>query len=184
MRRLKRDLIHKGRVTNFVVNTYEAPDGSQFQRELLEHPGAAVIVPMISPDEVLMVEQFRPGANRPLLEFPAGCLDAGEDPLACAARELAEETGYRAGKLESLFTMFPSPAFMSEQMYLFLATDLTPAGGQQLDEHEYVTVRQFSLRDLRIQMRSGNIKDGKTIAALCYLLAFKPWLAQEQSKQQ
>src|SRR5690606_3835128 len=99
--------------------------GNEMQREVIEHPGAACIVPMLDNDTVLLVEQWRIGAKRPLWEIPAGTLDPGEDPLTCAARELAEETGCRAEKIEHLFTMFPSPGILDEKMHIFIATGLT-----------------------------------------------------------
>lgn len=158
--------------------TLQNDEGKEIQRDVVEHPGAACVIPMIGKDEVLLIEQWRIGAKRPLLEIPAGTLDAGEDPLACAERELEEETGYKAGKLEHLFTMFPSPGILDEKMHIFVATDLTE-GTQNLEDDEDIKVKRLSFRDLRIQLKANNIKDGKTIAALGYLMVFKPYLGKE-----
>ncbi|NUQ35691.1 MAG: NUDIX hydrolase, partial [Planctomycetaceae bacterium] len=127
MKRTKRELVHKDFLT-VVRNTYEAEDGRIVVREMVEHPGAAVVVPMVGKDEVLLVEQFRPGPNKPLLELPAGLLEANEDPRDCAARELEEETGYRAEKVEHLFSAYSSPGILQEQFHIFLATGLQHVG--------------------------------------------------------
>lgn len=177
MMQLNREMTYQGSAFKVASVTLQGEDGKQVRRDVVEHPGAACIVPMLDKDTVLLVEQWRIGAKRPLWEIPAGTLDPGEDPLACAARELEEETGYRAGKLEHLFTMFPSPGILDEKMHIFLATDLS-AGTANPDEDEQISAKAFSFRDLRIQLKANNIKDGKTIAALGYLFTFKPWLGE------
>ncbi|MBK9975639.1 MAG: NUDIX hydrolase [Planctomycetes bacterium] len=172
-----RELIYEGRLFKVMGVTLQTPEGKDVRRDVIEHPGAACIVPMLDKDTVLLIEQWRIGAKKSLWEIPAGTLDPGEDPLACAARELKEETGYTAGKLEHLFTMYPSPGILDEKMHIFLATDLRP-GKTNFDEDEQITAKPFSFRDLRIQLKANNIKDGKTIAALGYLFTFKPWLGE------
>jgi len=174
LRLIKRDRIYTGKLISLNVNTYADLDGNEMQREFIEHPGAAVVIPVVSKDEVILVEQFRVGAGRKLLEFPAGCIDKGEDPRQTAARELEEETGMKAGKLESLFSMYPSAGILNEQMHIFLATQLEDTGKQTLDEDEDVEIVRMSFKDLRTQMRAGNIKDGKTLAALGWLFSFRP----------
>lgn len=153
---------------------YRTPTGAEVQYDIIEHPGAVMIVPLFVNNDVLLVEQYRAGANRSMLEFPAGCIDAGEDPLACASRELKEETGYKAGKLELISSLYASPGFLSEQAHIFLATELEADGEQALDEHEHINVHRMSLTDLKVQMRSGNIKDARTFACLGWLFTFKP----------
>ena len=180
MRKTKRELIHEGFLT-VVRNTYQGPDGSAVTREMVEHPGASVIIPMVGKDELIFVEQFRPGANRKLLELPAGILDKNEDPRTCAKRELEEETGFRAGKLEHLFSAYSSPGIFEEQLHVFMATDLEDRGGQNTDNDEFITLKRMNFRDIRIQLRSGNIKNAITVAALGYLLTFKPYLGKEES---
>ena len=178
MIQMNRERVFDGPLFNVSRVTLQNDDGKELKRDVIEHPGAACVIPMIGKDEVLLVEQWRIGAKRALLEIPAGTLDPGEDPIACAERELEEETGYKAGKLEHLFTMFPSPGILDEKMHIFIATDLTE-GEQKLEDDEEVTLKKFSFRDLRIQLKANNIKDGKTIAALGYLMVFKPFLGKE-----
>lgn len=173
-----RETVYAGKVFSVSRVTLQDDDGKEFVRDVVEHPGAACIIPMLDDQTVLMVEQWRIGAKRPLLEIPAGTLNEGEDPLACAARELEEETGYKAAKLEHLFTMFPSPGMLNEQMHIFMATGLT-RGKQNLDEDEDINVKPMSFKDLRMQLKANNIKDGKTIASLGYLMVFKPFLGRE-----
>lgn len=181
MIRTGRKQVHKGKIITFAEYTFEREDGSVFVHDIVEHPGAAVIIPMVSKNEVVLVEQFRSAANRRLLEFPAGLLEKGEDPRACALRELREETGYAAGKIELLFSMYPSPGYFTEKMHIFMAQELTHEGEQQLDADEDCEVKVMNFRDLRIQLRAGNIQDGKTIAGLGYLMTFKPFLGKEAS---
>ncbi|MCA8912773.1 MAG: NUDIX hydrolase [Planctomycetes bacterium] len=178
MIQLNREQQYKGPLFNVTRVTLENAEGKHVSRDVIEHPGAACVVPMIDKDTVLLVEQWRIGAKRALWEIPAGTLDPGEDPLACAARELEEETGYKAGKLEHLFTMYPSPGILDEKMHIFIATELTK-GEQKLDDDEEIVLKPFTFRDLRIQLKANNIKDGKTIATLGYLMVFKPWLGKE-----
>lgn len=180
MKQLKRENTYTGKAFKVASVTLQTEEGKQVTRDVIEHPGAACVVPMLDKDTVLLIEQWRIGAKRPLWEIPAGTLDPGEDPLACAARELEEETGYKAGKLEHLFTFFPSPGILDEKMHIFLATDLT-RGQTKFDDDEQIVAKPFSFRDLRIQLKANNIKDGKTIAALGYLFTFKPWLGAESA---
>lgn len=175
MRILNRDELLQARNFKVARITLQNDEGKEFKREVIEHPGAACILPMLDDDTVLMVEQWRIGARKALLEIPAGTLDKGEDPMACAARELEEETGYKAGKLEHLFTMYPSPGILDEKMFIFMARDLTKTQ-TNFDEDEQINLKPMSFRDLRIQLKANNIKDGKTIAALGYLMVFKPFL--------
>ena len=178
MNQLNREKVYEGPLFKVSRVTLQNSEGKEVVRDVIEHPGAACIIPMIDKETVLLVEQWRIGAKRSLWEIPAGTLDPGEDALTCAARELEEETGYKAGKLEHLFTMFPSPGILDEKMHIFVAMDLTK-GEQNLDDDEEISIKPFSFKDLRIQLKANNIKDGKTIAALSYLMVFKPFLGKE-----
>ena len=175
MRILNREELLKARNFKVARITLQNDEGKEFKRELIEHPGAACVIPMLDDDTVLMVEQWRVGARKWMIEIPAGTLEDGEDPMACAARELEEETGYKAGKLEHLFTMYPSPGILDEKMFIFMARDLTKTQ-TNFDEDEQIVTKPMSFRELRIQLKANNIKDGKTIAALGYLMVFKPFL--------
>ncbi|MCA8914532.1 MAG: NUDIX hydrolase [Planctomycetes bacterium] len=178
MNQLNREKVYEGPLFKVCRVTLQNSEGKEVVRDVIEHPGAACIIPMIDKETVLLVEQWRIGSKRSLWEIPAGTLDPGEDALTCAARELEEETGYKAGKLEHLFTMFPSPGILDEKMHIFVAMDLT-RGEQNLDDDEEISIKPFSFKDLRIQLKANNIKDGKTIAALSYLMVFKPFLGKE-----
>ena len=178
MIQLNRENAYDGTLFKVAKVTLQNDEGKEITRDVVEHPGAACIIPMPDKDSVLLIEQWRIGAKRPLWEIPAGTLDPGEDPLACAARELEEETGFKAGKLEHLFTMYPSPGILDEKMHIFIATDLSQ-GQTKFDEDEDIKAKKFTFRDLRIQLKANNIKDGKTIAALGYLMVFKPYLGKE-----
>ncbi|MCA8937203.1 MAG: NUDIX hydrolase [Planctomycetes bacterium] len=178
MIQLNRQRVYEGKLFNVTHVTLENSEGKAVGRDVIEHPGAACVIPMVDKETVLLVEQWRVGAKRALWEIPAGTLDPGEDPLTCAARELEEETGYKAGKLEHLFTMYPSPGILDEKMHIFVATDLTK-GVQKLDDDEEIVIKPFTFRDLRVQLKANNLKDGKTIAALGYLMVFKPYLGKD-----
>jgi len=158
--------------------------GDTVTRGTIRHPGICVIVPLLDEDRILLMHQYRYAADERLWELPAGTLEGrlqgdrvvgAETPVACAARELQEETGYKAGKLEHLFTLFPSPGILDEKMHIFIATDLTPSK-QKLDDDEEITIKPFTFKELRVQLKANNIKDGKTIAALSYMMVFKPYL--------
>ncbi len=178
MIQMNREKIHKGLAFDVSRVTLADDSGKEIIREVVEHPGSACVIPMLDDKTVLLIEQWRIGAKRALLEIPAGKIDPGEDPLTCAGRELEEETGYKAGKLEHLFTMYPSPGILDEKMHIFVATGLIK-GEPNPDEDEVIEPKPMSFRDLRIQLKANNIKDGKTIAALGYLLVFKPYLGTE-----
>jgi len=179
MIQMNREKLLEGKAFSVVRVTLQDDEGQEIIRDVVEHPGAACVIPMLDKDTVVLVEQWRAGSKKSLWEIPAGTLDANEDPLTCAARELTEETGYTAGKIEHLFTMYPSPGILDEKMHIFIATDLK-AGEQSLDGDEKINVKSFTFKDLRIQLKANNLKDGKTIAALGYLMVFKPWLGREE----
>ncbi|MHC4862198.1 MAG: NUDIX domain-containing protein, partial [Planctomycetota bacterium] len=115
---------YEGRRVSIRRDRLRGPDGREYTREIVEHPGAAVVVPFLDDGRLLLVRQYRHPIERAILEAPAGTLEPGEDPAACASRELEEETGYRAGKLERLGTVYPSPGVLSEVMHVFCATEL------------------------------------------------------------
>ncbi len=149
--------------------TVEAPDGTQYERVVVHHPGAVSIVPVLEDgDTVLLVRQYRAAVDRYLLEIPAGKRDVvGESPEETAARELIEEVGMAAGCLELLCVFNNSPGFCDEQQHVFLATDLrTEATSSQSIEEEHMTVERISLRDIPQLIASGVISDAKTMLGL------------------
>lgn len=156
--------VYDGRVIHLVVLDVTLPNGGAAKRELVRHPGAVAIVPLIG-DDVLMVRQFRMAANRVMLEIPAGTLNPGEDPMVCAGRELQEETGYKPGVLESLGGIFVAPGYTTEYIHLFLATGLTESR-LAMDEDEFIEPARMPLSELVAMIERGEIEDGKTTAAL------------------
>jgi ADP-ribose pyrophosphatase len=143
----------------------DVPGRGHLSKDIVVHPGAVVILALLSPDEVVMIENYRFTAGKELLELPAGTLETGEQPIDCAARELEEETGYRAGKLTTLTAFYTSPGFTNEYMWAFVATDLRETQ-QDLDEGEHIQVRRMPLREALQATLDGRIADAKTIATL------------------
>ncbi len=162
---IRSERIFQGRVVNLRVDTVRLPNGRLSQREIVEHRGAVAIVPMLDDETVLMIKQFRLAANEVLLEVPAGTLEPGEAPEVCAARELEEETGYRAGTLRPLFSQYLAPGYSQEILHVFLAQNLERTA-QQMEEDENVEVVPMPIGRAVELVLSGEIKDAKTIAAL------------------
>ncbi len=157
--------VFAGRVVTLTVESVTLPNGATVDLEVIRHPGAAAVVPVGEDGRVFLVRQYRHAAGGYLLEIPAGKLDPGEDPRACAARELEEETGYRAGHLEPLLTILTTPGFTDEVIHLFRATGLTP-GTQALGHDEVLEVVPMDLGTALREIRRGGIRDAKTIVGL------------------
>jgi len=146
---------------------FEGPEGQEIIRDVVEHPGAAVILPLLDDGRVVMIRNLRRTVGKVLWELPAGTLDEGEPPEVCAAREVEEETGYRAGRVEPLIEFYASPGVLNERMYGFLATDLEPTS-QALEETEEIEVFPIPQWQVRDMLKDGHIEDAKTIALLLY----------------
>ncbi len=157
--------IFHGRLVNLDLETVSLPNGTTLELEIIRHPGAAAIVPMKPDGSVVLTRQFRHAAGGYIYEIPAGKLDAGESPRACAARELEEETGQRAASIEPLLSMFTTPGFTDEVIHLFLATGLGP-GVQRLDDDEVLHVIEMPLGRAIDLIQAGTIRDAKTIVGL------------------
>lgn len=140
-------------------------DGSTRDREVVIHPGSVVVVPLVSDDTVCLVEVVRVAVGQTLLELPAGTLDRDEPPLATAARELAEETGYRAGRIEPAGEFWMSPGILRERMHLFVARDLS-AGEQALEPGELIQPRVVPWHDAVAMCLDGRINDAKSVAGI------------------
>ncbi len=166
------EYLYRGRVVTLRLDTLTACDGHTMRREVVEHRGAVAIVPMLTPETVLLIRQYRHAVGETLLEVPAGSLEPGEDPAACAARELEEEVGYRAGRIRPMFGQFLAPGYSSELLHVFLAEDLDPTV-QHLDEDEQIEVEPTLLSDVRRLLREGRLRDAKTIAALLAVGLFR-----------
>ena len=170
---MNRRTVFKGRRIEVVVDRVTLTDGREVEREVVLHPGAVVVAAVPCRSRVLLVRQFRHAVGEELLELPAGTLEPGETPETCAARELVEETGFRARSLRRLIAFWSSPGILREKMHLFLAEDLEKAE-QRLDEDEVLRVEETSLDDALEMIRDGRIADAKTIAGLLYLARFCP----------
>lgn len=136
-----------------------------YQRDLILHSGSAVIIPVFDDRTVALVRQYRHAAQKYLLELPAGSLEKGETPENCAAREIQEEIGYRAEKIELLTEFYVSPGFLNEKMFVFLATELTEVG-QSLDDDEMLSVERFSFPEIYQMIKKGKFEDAKTMLGL------------------
>jgi ADP-ribose pyrophosphatase len=168
--------IHSGRVIDLDVDAVRFPDGSTGELEMIRHPGAAAVVPFASDPRgddptVLLIQQYRYAANGPLIEIPAGRLNPGEDPAACAQRELLEEVGVKAGRVERLTTIWTTPGFTDERIHLFWATDL------KNDKHarepdEFIEVLPKPLSEALQLVKSGVISDAKTALSLLFVAGF------------
>ena len=168
---------YTGRMLNVDVDTVRMPNDVVIDLEIVRHPGASAIVPLLSDPqaedpEVLLLQQFRYAAGGIVWEIPAGVLEPGETPEACARRELLEETGARAHTLERLTTIYTTPGFTDERIHLFVASGLTvEATSHEADEVIQVEARPLSAALEMIQR--GELVDGKTIVALLYLAGFR-----------
>ena len=165
---LRSEKKYSGKVFDLIVDEIEYPSGNKSVREVASHPGGAVVVPLLPNDNVMLVRQFRYPIHDFVYELPAGKLNPGEDPLACAQRELEEETGYTAGHLTSLTALYTTPGFCNERLYLYLGTDLKKSSrGQQLEEGEAtLTVEVFPLQRILHMIEHREIVDGKTICGI------------------
>ena len=162
---IARKRVFDGKLVKLDHLTVRLPNGEQSEREIVEHPGAAAVVALDGHDRVLLVHQYRLAARRVLREIPAGTLEPGEDPSACARRELQEETGYSPGKLEPIGGLYVAPGYTTEYIHLFLAQDLTHAP-LAADDDEFIEVEQLPLGEALAMIDSGDIVDGKSIAGL------------------
>jgi ADP-ribose pyrophosphatase len=161
---IKSTLLHKGRHFNFKIDEVELPHGRITTRDIVEHPGAVAIIPIIGND-LLLVRQYRYAANETLLEIPAGTMEINEEPLTCAIRELQEETGYAANKWDSLFSCYMAPGYSNEIIYFFVASDLIKVG-KNLDEDEDISVESYSFAEVLKMIYSNEIRDAKTISGV------------------
>ena len=168
LKQLKREVVYTGKVFDLIVDRVEYPSGNTGVREIARHPGGAVVVPLLDDGTVLMVKQLRYPFSKHILELPAGKLNKGEDPEHAARRELEEETGWRAAKLEKLTSIYTTPGFCDEELHIYLATGLTQApDGHKREEGEFsMTVHRIPLDDAVKMVVSGELKDSKTIVGV------------------
>jgi ADP-ribose pyrophosphatase len=162
---LRTQRLYDGRIIKLDVIDVRLPDGKEGKRELVIHPGAVAIVALDGAQNVLLVRQFRSAAQKVLWEIPAGTLHAGEEPFACAVRELQEETGFFPGKLEAIGGIYTAPGYTTEFIHLFVATELSESKLAH-DEDEFIEVERRSIPEAITMIDSGVIADGKSVAGI------------------
>ncbi|MBT3487440.1 MAG: NUDIX hydrolase [Desulfobacula sp.] len=155
-------MIHNGKKFKLISVPVETREGKTYT-DLIVHPGASVILPLLSQTEVILIKNKRLSIQDTLLELPAGTICPPEKPVDCAKRELIEETGYKANKIEPLGDFYPAPGFCTEQLFAFIAHDLEYVG-QSLDPEENIEVEIYKLRKVYNMIEKGHIKDAKTIS--------------------
>ena len=169
LKRKSRTTACEGSVLEFCRDTMELPDGKVEQWDFVHHKkgGGACTVPVLPDGRILMIRQYRPSVERETLELPAGARNrSDEDPMEAAVRELAEETGYQAGRVRFLTRLKTAVAWCDEETFVYLAEDLTPAAGQHLDEAEEIGVEAHSLSELLDLIFEGRLQDAKTVAGI------------------
>ena len=169
---IESEQIYNGKVVQLRVDTVSLPDGRTKKREIVVHPGAAAIVALVNEGEgegkeVLLVEQYRKAVESRTLEIPAGTLEEGESPEECARRELIEETGFQASKMDTLTEFYPSPGFSSEIIHIFKASGLREVS----DGEAELPIKFVRLSELLMKIRNGEIKDGKTVIGVLMVSA-------------
>jgi ADP-ribose pyrophosphatase len=166
--RLSRRVIHEGRVVRLYLDRVRLPNGAEVELELIEHPGAAAVVPLHADRTVTLIRQYRYAAGGYILEAPAGKLDPGESPEHCAGREVQEEAGLRPGRLHPLGFIHTTPGFTDERIFLYAATELSPVP-QALEHDEILDLHRLPLAEALELVARGEITDGKTLCALMRL---------------
>ncbi len=166
---LSSSYIYRGKIINLRQDEVKLPDGRNSIREIVEHPGAVVILALTNDNKIVMIKQFRKAADEVLWELPAGKIEPGEDLNSCALRELEEETGYYPRRIKKLVTFFSSPGFCNEKLTLFLAEDLEKRNKNE-DADEFIKVELITPKEALKFVQENIIKDAKTIIGILYLL--------------
>lgn len=159
-------IIYSGKKIKVRKDDIVLDDGRTVMRETVEHPGSSAIIPFVSDDEIILIQQYRHAVNETIYEVPAGTLDKGETFYACAGRELEEETGYKADVLEPLTILYPSPGILSEVMHLFKATGLTKTHSNYQEDESIKGSVQIRLGEALDMVKKGAIKDAKTVCCI------------------
>jgi ADP-ribose pyrophosphatase len=169
--------LYSGRIVNLDLDTVRFPDDSTGQLEILRHPGASAVVPFldspgVADPRVVLIRQFRHAADGFIWEVPAGRLDGGESPESCAERELEEETGMRARRLERLTTIYTTPGFTDERIHLFMAEGLEP-GAEHREADEFMELHTLRWSEVMRLVSAGAVTDAKTLVCLLFAQSFR-----------
>jgi ADP-ribose pyrophosphatase len=162
---IQSELIYDGRVVHLYRETVQLPDETTAVREVVRHSGAVALLPFDADGKLVMVRQFRLPARQTLLEIPAGTLEPGEDPLACAIRECQEEVGYKPEFIQKIGGVYLAPGYSTEYIHFYLARDLVESRLAH-DDDEFLEVERYTLDEVRAMIRAGEICDAKTVSAL------------------
>jgi ADP-ribose pyrophosphatase len=168
---LKSTVVYDGAVFGVRRDEVLEPGGLRATREVVTHPGSAVVLPVLDDGRVVLIRQYRHATRQYLWELVAGRIDAGETPKRAAARELLEETGYRAKRFYVFLDVFPTPGFVEERMFILLAEGLT-AGKAQPEEDEKIEARAYRFKELKEMIYRGKLRDAKSVAGILYYLTF------------
>jgi ADP-ribose pyrophosphatase len=168
---LSSEMLYQGPVFGLRRDELIEPTGLRTKREVITHPGSVVVLPVLSDGRIVMIQQYRHATRQYLWELVAGRMEPGEDPKAAAARELAEETGYKAKKLKVFLDVFPTPGFLEERMFLLLASDCV-AGPASPEEDEKIISTLYEPAKLEQMIHKGKLHDAKSVAGLLYYFRF------------
>jgi len=164
-------MIYEGPIFGIRRDEVIEPGGVRATREVITHPGSVVVLPVLPDGRILLIQQYRHATRQYLWELVAGRMDPGETPAIAAARELIEETGFRARHFRVFLDVFPTPGFLEERMFILLAEGLT-AGEAEPEEDEKIISRAYSRKQLEAMIRTGKLRDAKSIAGILFYLRF------------
>jgi len=169
--------VYSGRIVNVDIDVVRFPNGSTGELEMVRHPGASAVVPFLSDPssgdpQILLIKQYRYAADEFIYEIPAGKLDGAEDPKICAARELREETGCTAERIEHLYTFFTTPGFTDERIHAFMATGLS-RGEVAHEKDEFMSLETVTLSKALELIKTGELQDAKSALAILYVAGFR-----------
>jgi ADP-ribose pyrophosphatase len=162
---IRKHIIYNGKILEFCFDDVILSNGASATREYIRHPGASAVLPFVDDVNIILVKQFRYVINQVTYEIPAGKIDIGETPLDCAVRELKEETGYQTEKIDKMLSFYPSTAFSTELLHIFVAFNLQK-GVIKPDEDEFVETEILSFQSALEMVKNGEITDGKTLLAI------------------
>jgi ADP-ribose pyrophosphatase len=168
---VKSEMVYEGPVFGVRRDEVQEPSGLRTTREVVTHRGSVVVLPVLDDGRVVLIRQYRHATRQYLWELVAGGIDGGETPKRAAARELQEETGYRAKRFTVFLDVFPTPGFVEERMFILLAEGLM-AGEAQPEEDEKIEVRAYTLKELKQMIQKGRLRDGKSVAGILYYMTF------------